>query len=1322
MPVRTRVQELLVEIADAGRSPEEVCGDCPELLPEVRRRWLQMCVIEAELDELFPVSGTGPEADSSSLRHSHNGLPRISGYDVEALLGRGGMGVIYKARQHRLNRVVALKMLIAGAYAGPRERARFQREAEAVGSLHHANIVPVYDVGDHEGCPYFTMELLEGGSLAQTLAGTPQPARHAAAYLITLAEAVQAAHQADIVHRDLKPANILLMADGTPKIADFGLARQFEGQPALTLSEVQIGTPSYMAPEQVNGIAGTIGPAADIYGLGALLYEMLTGRPPFRGESAVETQRQVIHDEPVSPSRLNTRVPRDLETICLKCLSKEPERRYGSAAELADDLRRFEQGRPIRARPVGWGQRSWRWCRRNPIAAALAMTLLALVSLAVGGGLWIERQGAERQGRAREAVEAALAQVGDLRREGHWLEADAVLTHARSRLDEAGSSDLRRRLTQAEADLELAAGLERIRLTPAIDGSRFDYRTMAEAYAQAFERAGLDVRSDIEAAAARIRDSNLRRQLVMALDHWAYVADALEDRRSMARFLDLARRADPDPQWGDRFREPALWGNRDRLRRLAAEVKQRLVGEAFENGPPTPLVTLLAKKLGQQDRQAEPLLRAAQWRHPEDFWLNFALGEALREREPAEAVGFYRAALAMRPTVAAVYSEVGMAQFRQGLLDEAVLAHRKAIDLEPNVGARHQLLGLCLHAKGQLDLAMAEYRRAIQLDQKPIASHYNLGLCLHAKGQIDEAIAEFRRAIQLDPELSAAHVGLGSCWLARGQLDEAMAEYRRAIQLDPGAAAAHHQLGRCWKDRGQLDEAMVEFRRAIELDSKLAVAHHNLGRCLHARGQVDLAMAEFRRAIECDPKLAVAHHNLGLCLQERGQLDEAITEYRRAVQLEPKTASGHKSLAESLLRSGRFGEARTAVCRGLDLLPAQEPLRPALRETLKRCEQMLALDARLPALLQSKERAAVDEQLALARLCRDQGQPHAAALLYATAFAARPALAEDLDSGNRYDAACSAVRAAAGEGPECAPLGNRDRAGLRKRAIAWLRADLDLRTRLVMDGKGLGWSLSDWRADSELASVRDPAELAKLADSESAQWQRLWADVAAVLSADPLEQGRALAARGHWDRAARDYARFLVSRSTDDGHFWFEHAALSLLSGDRPGYVQTCAKLTERCGKTPELRPYHVARACTLAPDAVTEAALPGRLARKELKDSTREFWSLTEQGALAYRAGRFQESVPFFEQSLRAHPKLGAAVVNWLWLALANQRLGKAEEARRWLNKAQAWLDQYRDGMPARGEAELELHLHNWLEAHVLRREAEALIKSEFPPNATLN
>ena len=392
-----RVEELLEELLDSGGTPEEVCRACPELLPQVRAGWQRLRALEAEVGALFPESTSHVTVPTPPAAVPTTELPHIRGYEVQEVLGHGGMGVVYKAWHLRLNRAVALKMLLAGPYARPEELERFLREAEAVAGLRHANIVQVYDVGDLDGRPYFTMEFVEGGSLAQKLAGTPQPAGQAAALVATWPRPSTSLTRAGIVHRDLKPANILLTADGTPKVTDFGLARRLEGGGGLTLSGAPVGTPSYMAPEQARGQKDAIGPAADVYALGAILYEMLTGRPPFRAETAAATLQQVLTEEPVPPSRLNPRVPRDLETICLKCLHKEPQQRYATALALAEDLKRFQRGEPIAARPVSRLERIARWVRRKPAAAALILTVLVLVGLAITVGASKWRLKAQRQ-------------------------------------------------------------------------------------------------------------------------------------------------------------------------------------------------------------------------------------------------------------------------------------------------------------------------------------------------------------------------------------------------------------------------------------------------------------------------------------------------------------------------------------------------------------------------------------------------------------------------------------------------------------------------------------------------------------------------------------------------------------------------------------------------------------------------------------------------------------------------------------------------------------------------------------------------------------
>jgi eukaryotic-like serine/threonine-protein kinase len=395
-----RVFELLEEILNSGRTPEEVCADCPELLGEVRRRWHSFRLIDEEVAALLPDSETRREPDGFRPLSNPGELPQVPGYRVEGVLGSGGMGVVYRAWDLRLDRPVALKMLLAGAQARPTELERFLREAPAVAALHHANIVQVYDVGEVGGRPYFTMEFVEGGDLADKIQGTPQPACQAAGLVAALADAIHVAHQSGIVHRDLKPSNVLLTADGTPKVTDFGLARRLvRGDGQLTLSGVPMGTPSYMAPEQARGDKTALGPATDVYALGAILYELLTGRPPFRAETATATLLQVAAQEPVPPARLNPRVPRDLQTICLKCLYKEPHKRYASAQALAEDLRRFERGEPIKARPVGSVERAVRWARRRPaLAGALASGVLLASALVVTVLWWYGRgRGSKRR-------------------------------------------------------------------------------------------------------------------------------------------------------------------------------------------------------------------------------------------------------------------------------------------------------------------------------------------------------------------------------------------------------------------------------------------------------------------------------------------------------------------------------------------------------------------------------------------------------------------------------------------------------------------------------------------------------------------------------------------------------------------------------------------------------------------------------------------------------------------------------------------------------------------------------------------------------------
>jgi serine/threonine-protein kinase len=783
----SRVEQLLDELYDSQATPEDVCSSCPELLPEVRERLWKIRRVEAAVDALFPKSSE-PGAVGPTPGHEAATLPRIPGYEVEAVLGHGGMGVVFRARHLRLGRTVALKMALADVYAGPHERARFQREAEAAAALRHPNVVQIHDVGDSDGRPYFTMEYVEGGNLAQKLAGTPQPARQAAALLATLARAVHAAHQGGIVHRDLKPGNVLLTAPvsgaealegtrtrsslGTPKISDFGLARRLDGEAGLTRTGTALGTPSYMAPEQARSQTDGVGPAADVYALGAILYECLTGRPPFRAETAAETVLQVIHQDPVAPSRLNARVPRDLETICLKCLRKEPQLRYVSAAALAEDLERFLRGEPVAARPEGRFERLARRVRRRPVRSlALAAGTLILVGL-VAGGLWLlsERAAAARAMKAeRVAVRAAAAEdlrdmVGCLKKSS-WPEARAALERARGRLGESGSADLRRLLDQGACDLELAARLEAIRLNRARGIRVFLVGPIDEQYDEAFHEAGLGRAGDApQVVAGRVRASHIQGALVAALDHWsAYAANPR--RRSWV--LDVARRADPDPAgWRDRARDPAVRADEAALVKV---IKAAPVADSC-----VPLLLALDRHLDPHSKERLPFLKKIQQAHADDFWANFTLGNVLQWENPGEAVRYYQAAVALRPHMALTYHNLGLALFSTGRLEEAIVHFRKAVDLDPTSLQTHHVLALVLAQLGRHDEAIEQLRTAIRFNPNEAGLHAGLGQRLEAAGRPVEALPHYRRAVALNPNDKHIQKGLRSLQVRLGQASETL--------------------------------------------------------------------------------------------------------------------------------------------------------------------------------------------------------------------------------------------------------------------------------------------------------------------------------------------------------------------------------------------------------------------------------------------------------------------------------------------------------------------------------------------------------------------
>ena len=472
-PDASLVEELLLDWQDARdrgarRTADDLCRDHPELLARVRER---VAALEA-MHALLGLGPVGPDgvastlpADGTESRNGTGARPDIAGYEPLVLVGEGGMGSVYRTRQLGLQRAVAVKMIRAGRHARADQLARFSAEAEAVARLRHPNIVQIYEVGEWQGQPYFSMEYVAEGNLAQRLARGLIPPREVAEMVRALADAVQHAHAHGVIHRDLKPANILLRRVVTPGqggesfeplVSDFGLAK-FLDEEGTTRTGTVLGTPQYLAPEQVEGRAGEVGPATDVHALGGILYEMLAGRPPYLGTSTLEIIDQVRGTDPVPPSRTQPRVPAELEVICLKCLAKEPGRRYATAADLADDIGRYLRGEPIRARRTPAWRRAIRWARREPWLAGLA-TLSAVAVLALLA-VWVNFTQQLRSAAARlqeERDEAGRLQV--LAEEGRRA-ADAEKGRAETLLFRCMSAiDEHARATEQSREMKVRTG------------------------------------------------------------------------------------------------------------------------------------------------------------------------------------------------------------------------------------------------------------------------------------------------------------------------------------------------------------------------------------------------------------------------------------------------------------------------------------------------------------------------------------------------------------------------------------------------------------------------------------------------------------------------------------------------------------------------------------------------------------------------------------------------------------------------------------------------------------------------------------------------
>jgi tetratricopeptide (TPR) repeat protein len=793
----------------------------------------------------------------------------VSGYEILGEIGRGGMGVVYKARHRALKRLVALKMILAGPYAGPDQLTRFRTEAEAAARVQHPHLVQIYEVGEQEGRPYLALEFVAGSSLEQMLNGTPMPARQAAQLVETLARAIDAAHQAGIIHRDLKPANILIAADGSPKITDFGLAKRLDGSAGETASGTIIGTPSYMAPEQARGQSKHIGPAADVYALGAILYELLTGRPPFKAASAVDTLNQVIDEEPVPPRQLQSKTPRDLETICLKCLQKEPCKRYPRAAILAEDLGRFLRGELIQARPTPAWERSLTWAKRRPAAAALLVVSVVAVIGALAGG-WFH---ARTQDRLNEALQRELDQRMTERRHRDQTR-DEVVDLLRAADSARDSGDERK-----ERDC-LTRALEKLKSGPALEEADYQLRVKIEgrlaALALMSGRAHLRLNHPESAEEEFARAFHLLEHAPNANTRYSLYLSRGEMRLRQKRFgpglADLEEACRLKPEQYLPYLHLA-----DGLEQQARRAHAAGQAGALVSGPGPGIPNLLlvwqhqqnlsdalagaAARLDQAVEAAERLVKARQlnqatlaelyrrrarfhWKRqaqvaalgdidrsiaaepPQTRSLELARAHVLRGRileekgEPGQALAAYDAAARVWPDCVDAYRWRAALRLRRQEYKEAIAdcdEFLKRADKPLAVVYRMRGLARASLGKQHLPATIEDFTMALVREPNDWLAHVQRGWAYLACNDNSLAERDFGNAIQLNPENAEAYLGRGHSRARQGRIANAAKDAEEAIRRGPKTPSLLHQAARVYAQAAAcLDHAVERFDRGAE--------------------------------------------------------------------------------------------------------------------------------------------------------------------------------------------------------------------------------------------------------------------------------------------------------------------------------------------------------------------------------------------------------------------------------------------------------------------------------------------------------------------------